>query len=519
MKSLLTCFTCCFFTVYMNAQPSIEWQKCFGGTKSENSGALVETGDGGYIAGGIAYSSNGDVSGVHGDRDVWLIKFDSVGNLIWQRAYGGSLTEDFISIVKTSDGGYIIVGSTWSNDGDVSGFHGGQGADIWVLKIDQDGDIEWQRALGGTLWDMGNRVVETSDGGFLIGGSARSGDGDVSENYSVGKEDIWLVKLDGLGNLEWDVSLGGTNIDILIHLIKTKDGGYILSGSTNSNNMDVVGQHGDWDIWVVKLDSLCGIEWSKTYGGSSYDISGKILETSDGGYLFNGTAYSNNYDVTGNHVNGDAWVVKTNALGAIQWQNALGGSSSDAAWQSYETESGNFIVLANAVSIDGDVTGQHGGGDVWLIQLSEAGNLKWQKTYGGFQSDYGAEFLPTSDGGFLLTGGTESNDADVSGNHGSQDFWVLKFAQNSIGVEDLSSSPGSLEISPNPAKHSIFLQLPEKETSVRVQVYDLMGRLIHVYPTAIEGSIDISSLAGGPYQVVATSASGKTFTNLLWKQP
>lgn len=208
------------------------------------------TNDGGFIVAGSTHSDDGNVSGNHGMSDFWIVKLDSEGVLEWQKCLGGSGHDWAHSVQQTADGGYILAGSTESNDGDVTGNHGGQ--DFWIVKLKEDGELEWQRCLGGSSNDTASAVQQTIDGGYIVSGYTESNDGDVSGNR--GNSDYWLVKLSSSGDLLWQKCLGGSDHDYSHSLQQTTDGGYILAGSSRSNDGDVTGNQGDYDFWVVKLE-------------------------------------------------------------------------------------------------------------------------------------------------------------------------------------------------------------------------------------------------------------------------
>ncbi len=200
---------------------------------------------------GGTFSNDGDVSGNHGIVDSWIVKLNSSGDIIWQKCFGGTDDDVAFSIQQTSDGGFIVAGYTSSNDGDVSGNHGG--GDYWVVKLDSSGTIQWQKCLGGTDNDEAKSIQQTSDGGYIVAGETWSNDGDVSGNH--GNSDYWVVKLNSSGDIEWQKCLGGTVKDIAKTIQQTSDGGFIVAGYTNSNDGDVSGIHGDYyDFWVVKLN-------------------------------------------------------------------------------------------------------------------------------------------------------------------------------------------------------------------------------------------------------------------------
>jgi hypothetical protein len=209
-----------FFSFWMQiesfAQPTIQWQNAMGGTGRDFGYSVIQTSDGGYITIGESRSNNGDVSGHHigsggnDDCDVWVVKTDAGGSIQWQKSYGGT-THDFSgAIIQTSDGGYAIAASASSTNGDVSGNHGS--FDAWILKINATGIIQWQKCYGGTKIETAESIAQTADGGFIIGGSTSSTDGDVIGNHGTAA-DIWVIKIDGAGALQWQKCLGGTNTE------------------------------------------------------------------------------------------------------------------------------------------------------------------------------------------------------------------------------------------------------------------------------------------------------------------
>jgi hypothetical protein len=340
----------------------------------------------------------------------------------WQRCLGGTYDDYAYSIQQTSDGGFIVAGRTYSNDGDVSGNHGK--SDAWVVKLNSSGDIEWQKCLGGTGNDYAKSIQQTSDGGFIVAGYTDSNDGDVSGNH--GYFDYWVVKLNSSGTILWQKCLGGTSFDQAYSIQQTSDGGFIVAGRTYSNDGDVSGNHGDIDAWVVKLNSSGDIIWQKCLGGTSGDYANSIQQTSDSGFIVAGYTWSNDGDVSGNHGYYDYWVVKLNSSGDIEWQKCLGGTYYDYAYSIQQTSNGGFIVAGSTNSINGDVSGYHGYFDYWVVKLNSSGDILWQKCLGGTSDDYANSIQQTSDGGFIVAGYTNSNDGDVTENHGGYDTWVVK---------------------------------------------------------------------------------------------
>ena len=354
---------------------------------------------------------------------VHYLTFAQAPALQWQKCLGGTITDHAYSIQPTPDGGSIVAGYTTSTNGDVTGNHGGY--DAWVMKLSATGTLEWQKALGGLGWDYAYSIQPTPDGGYIVAGFTDYTNGDATGNYG---NDAWVVKLSATGALEWQKALGGTSDDSASSIQLTPDGGYIMAGYTASTDGDVTGNHGSNDAWVVKLSSTGSLQWQKALGGTSGDGVGNIQATLDGGYILAGYTQSTNGDVSGNHGLNDAWVVKLSAIGTLEWQKALGGTSSDLAHSIQLTTDGGYILAGNTASSNGDVTGNHGNQDAWVVKLSATGTIQWQKALGGTSSDYAQSIQPTNDGGYIVAGYTASTDGNVTGNHGGYDAWVVKLA-------------------------------------------------------------------------------------------
>jgi len=367
MKRLLLLITICISSVSFGQAPAIEWEKSLGGSSSENASSIQQTTDGGYIVAGSSNSNDGDVSGNNGQSDYWIVKLDASGNITWEKSLGGSNSDGAKSIQQTTDGGYIVAGISLSNDGDVSGNHGSY--DYWIVKLDASGNITWEKSLGGSSADEASSIKQTSDGGYIVAGRSYSNDGDVSGNHGSG--DNWIVKLDASGNITWEKSLGGSNDDWAFSIQQTSDGGYIVAGYSDSNDGDVSSTNGSSDYWIVKLDASGNITWEKSLGGSSGDQARSIQQTSDGGYIVAGYSPSNDGDVSSNNGLSDYWIVKLDASGNITWEKSLGGSSADHANSIQQTSDGGYIVAGRSTSNDGDVTGNHGGQDIWVVKLAE----------------------------------------------------------------------------------------------------------------------------------------------------
>ena len=491
--------------------PNIEWQKSLGGTSYEYGVSIKQTSDGGYIVGANASSTNGDVTGLHGGYDYWIIKLNSLGAIQWQRCYGGSGADQLNDLKQTADGGYIALGTSNSTNGDVTGNHGLY--DAWVLKISNSGTIEWQKSFGGLAYDLVHRICQTSDGGYIFSGETSSIDGDFSVLH--GSSDSWIVKLSNTGEQEWQKLLGGIDEEIGQSIQQTTDGGYILTGSTGSNDGDISGHHGsvgNWDYWVVKLSSLGLIEWQKALGGDGSDQAYSITQSLDGSYVVVGFTQSVDGDITVNHGNADYWVIKLSNAGDIIWQKTFGGSNNESAVDVHQTSDGNFIISGNTLSNDGDLTANNGLEDVWTIKISDAGVLLWQKSIGGSDADTNINIEQTLDGGCIMIGRSQSNDGDVSGNHGGQDAWIVKLSSDVLNVNSYSDK--KINLYPNPATFTLNIQNLPNINIEKITVKDLTGKEV-IVKSAPCNQLNVENLQKGVYLLELDFEEGKQIEKFI----
>jgi hypothetical protein len=508
LQLILTSVVSLFFNqLHAQIAPNIEWQKCLGGTGSDAAFSIQQTTDGGYIVAGFADSNDGDVTGNHGASDYWIVKLDEASNILWEKSFGGTSSEEALSIDQTTDGGYIVAGYSYSIDGDVSGNHGND--DYWILKLDGGGNLSWQKCLGGSGIESATAIHQTYDGGYIVCGYASSINGDVTGNH--GLLDYWLVKLNEAGNLVWQHSYGGNQNDVANSVQQTADSGFIISGFSESNDGDVPTNGGLRDYWIVKTDATGNLQWTSVLGGSGFDEGESVNQLSDGTFIVAGYTASVDGDVTGNHGIYDYWLVKLDTIGNIIWKYCFGGTSVDQPFAVQPTSDKGFIVVGQASSTNGDVTGNHGNYDFWAVKLDSNANLTWQKSLGGSYDEYGPfSVQQTLDGGYIMCGSSLSYNGDVTGNHGGisyGDCWVVKLEGDvPTAIESVASSD-NFSLYPNPVQTelNIDLKYTAKETSIRV--YDLEGRLwdcgFRILNSGLGGSIQVSTknLADGFYTI------------------
>lgn len=512
MKHVFLLFVLLLGLIPMNAQPSIEWQRAIGGAQGDHAYSIKQAMNGSLMVAGFSLSNDGDFFGGFGATEVWLVQLDTIGNVLWKENYGGSADDRAYSIEQTADQGWVFAGFTRSNNNQVSGNHGL--TDFWVVKMDSTGQIEWQKCLGGTGYDEAMDIKQTPDGGYVVVGSSDSNNGDLMENN--GLEDTWIVKLDNDGSLIWQRVYGGSGTEKSHSLYCTSDGGFIVAGESFSNDGDVPDHLGGTDYWILKLNFEGKIEWSRVFGGAGHEIAYDILPCRNGGYIVVGDSRSTNGDITDNHGGSDFWVIKLEAGGNIIWERSYGGSSDDYGEAIYETSDGGFLLAGQTTSTDGDAIGNNGLADAWIIKMDSLGNIAWQKSLGGTQDELFHAVEQGADGAIYLAGHARSNNGDVSGVHGKIDYWVVKLDMTSSAAAEPLSLP--LRLSPNPTGQWLSLGLPAVEQGMQIQITDATGKVQRTWITRSDTQMDVSGLVAGMYWVTAVSTSGQRYSGQLVKQ-
>ncbi len=359
-----------------------------------------------------------------------------LGELEWVKTYGGSNEDDAVSIIQASDGGYMVLGNTRSVDGDITGKNSSD-LDYWLLKLDSQGEKIWDKTYGGSEDDKAANIANTNDGGYILSGYTSSNDGDVSEN--AGFHDYWIVKIDGSGAIQWEKSWGFEGDDRAFRVIQTSDGGYFATGfldvgfvegdegndlTDNQNNR--ASQHSLGDYWGIRMDADGNKIWRRYFGGSHVDQGKDVLETDDGGFLLIGISESSDFDISDARGANDFWIVKVNEGGDMQWEKSFGGSESDFGYSVVKSTDGNFIITGDTRSNDFDVSSFKGNADVWVVKFNSSnGSIIWEKTFGGTDFDSSRGIIKLTNGNYLISGNSRSSNMDVASNNGNNDAWTL----------------------------------------------------------------------------------------------
>jgi len=521
-----------------NTAGGLVWGKTFGGTESDAATDVVIASDGNLITTGVSFSDDIDLTENKGERDFWIFKFTTSGDLIWSKSYGGSSIDIARSVEKTDDGGCIVVGYIGSDDGDISNPLGGW--DIWVLKLDSNGDLEWERTYGGSGSDKAFSVQKTAEG-YLIAGNSSSVDGDVLENN--GNLDVVVLKIDEDGNVLWTISKGGSQEDSAEEIIETNSGNFVICGYSYSEDFDVTDHHGaadKSDCWIFEMDPTGNILWQLSVGGGSTDVGMDIVQKADGTFLAGGYSRSSNGDIVDNIGGFDYIVCNIDQLGNLLWVGNYGGTADDELRGIMITETGSFMAIGNTRSDDVDVTGHYLGiYDMWLFESVSDGclmptdiyadniattkatihwtaapdlelNQVWYRTTAG-----GPWIKKTSLTDFktikALTPGTtyeykvrtKCTDGEFSEFSPIESFTTLPLKTGEM-ENDLS-----IEVYPNPASDLLYVELDRGDHDIELKILDMAGKQIKSISTnnseLIE--INIAELSSGIYLLVMSHAT------------
>jgi hypothetical protein len=493
----------------------ITFQKTFGGTGSETGIAVQQTTDGGYIMAGSTTSFGAGLS------DVYLIRTTANGDTLWTKTFGGTNNDYGYDFQQTADGGFIIAGST-------SSFGAGTG-DVYLVRTAANGNTLWTKTFGGTGSDVAYSIQQTSDSGYIITGSTQS--------FGAGVQDVYLIKTTATGDTLWTKTFGGTGIDVGRSAQQTTDGGFILAGYTKSFGSGVQ------DIYLIRTTANGDTLWTRTYGGTDTEFCGSLQKTSDGGYIIAGYTYSFGEG------SGDVYLIKTTTNGDTLWTKTYGGTSNDNGRYAQQTADGGYIISGTTESFGaGDI-------DFYLIKTNANGDTLWTKTYGGTSTDIGIYARQTSDGGYIFTGKTVSFSAgtlyliktDASGNSGCHQLNTLTITNTpatqqtttativttpaticttpatimrsgstistlcqTSGISELLPDAENITVYPNPVQENVNILLQQNSKAASIRIYNIYGSLVR--ESLINNGvtiISVSELTDGLYLYQVTDSSNK----------
>lgn len=446
-----------FITLLTFAAPAVRsqellWDNNYGGEYHEFGQACQQAANGDLFVLGSTYSYGS------GSFDIYLVRLDSMGNWLSSATFGGEETDYGYDLAKTADGGLVIVGSTKS--------FGAGGNDVYLVKLDANGDLMWSKTFGGVNDDEGKSVRQTSDLGYIIcGGTFSSG---------AGYEDVLLIKTDSSGNLTWQRTFGGAGGESGSAVRQTPDGGYVTVGSTGSFG------DGYSSVYLIRTDQNGGLVWSTTYGGLRADYGSSIEVTQAGGLVMVGSTASFGAGSS------DAYMIKTDPDGNVEWEQTYGGSDDDRAYSVLETSSGDFVLAGNSLSFSSRY-------NVYAVRTNPIGEVVWSQNYGGSESDYCQSIIKGTDGNFVLVG------KSFSYTSGGSDIYVLKLrGEQSTGIFDPLPDPLPSDFQlaqnyPNPFNMSTVIEFTlTRRCSVVLSVHNVLGQTVKDWSE--------ESLAAGTYR-------------------
>ena len=402
--------------------------KTYGGSKNDVAQSVVKTIDGGYAVLGHSQSNNGDLKDKTNESfDFWVMKFTANNSLLWSKTFGGTEDDRGNDIIQTADGGFAILGFTQSSNGDVIQNNGSK--DFWIAKLTRTGTLTWQKSFGFSGSDYGTSIIQTNDNGYLLTGvidvTASGGEGNSRTSQRHAGGDVWAVKLSAVGNFEWSKYFGGSFTDTAFGVEKTADNGFIIVGSSDSDDVDISDNKGSYDFWVLKISSSGTLLWEKSFGGTEIDEARAITSTTDGNFIIVGDTRSSDVNVSNNNGAADLWMLKISPEGNLLWEKTIGATGFDVARSVSKSQDNGFIISGSSRSSDGGYTNQ-GQNDAWVLKTDANGNILWQKTVGGTEIDFFYDAVELNNLEIIAVGESSSSNGDIEENKGFSDVLIIK---------------------------------------------------------------------------------------------
>lgn len=447
MRFLLIIIFTTFSSFLFAQNMAIHWQKSLGGKNSDFAYASTPTSDGGYvIVGSTNNNKEGDIptskafSGT-GGSDIWVVKLNNWGDILWSKTFGGTKDDIATDVLETKDKAILVVATTNSSDGEAAG-NGTRGG-IILLKLKTDGSIEWRKVFasgyntGETAFakaDANSKptIKPTSDGGYILGASITP----------INTSDFWISKLNATGEIQWTKTYGSSQNDWMNEVIICSDGGFLMVGGTEASNIEIAGAgKGFIDFYAIKINANGNLIWQKALGGTNLDIAFSAIETVDNAFIIVGETNSSNGDMIGNLGQKDGFLVKFANNGQVLWKILTGGTEIDGLYTIKKSNDGRLFAMGISSSDIGKVKPKGPVGDMWLVNIETSGIISSHTMFGGADSDIARGAFPTSDGGFIIAGNSDSVDGDLDENKGGTDFWAVKIGNPlAVQMKDFSAS-------------------------------------------------------------------------------
>jgi len=519
MKKIICLLPLSFLVKLSFAQePVITLSKTVGGTGAESIRDLIADRDGHLIALGQCDSIDRD-SSLHyhgGSSDIWLVKMDAGGNILWQKCFGGSKEDYAYQIIQTADSGFLFAGWSYSHDGDINvsiyDFF------TWIVKIDTNGNIQWQQGLVGSQpYD----IIQLKSGKYLIACYTANTTIDFPDHYGGAfSQDAWIWILSNSGAKDTAFHYGGSSDDYISNVIELDNGELQLFGYTSSIDYDLTNttDFGGRDGWILKIDSTGGIVWQKRWGGNfSDEINGAV--DLKAGFLIAGTSSSTDGILGESKGPPDIWIMKVDLNGELQstfLYGAAGNQTMHDRLRIIKVNGGKYAIAAITDYGGGDVGSVYGLNDFWFFTVDSNGTLQDSKVAGG--SSYDTPFSNISSGGneAILSGITSSNDFDVQGYHANGDGWIIKI-EGFTGIAEVSAYQKNIvSIFPNPAHDiaSVYMDMATVQQSQTLDLYNLQGQFVCSYKIGKSSNqFSVTEISRGLYLFQLKGKTGQTLAS------
>lgn len=429
---------------FIEKNPFVIWDKTYGTVSYDEAYDVIKTQDGNLVIAGHSDGGGWDKDEASSGTDFWIFKIDPVGQIIWQKTIGGNLTDYFPVIIETSDGGLLLGGSSNSYaslDTDNPGYKSEDGRgllDYWIVKLDSEGNLEWDRTFGGNKQERLTALAETLDG-YIVGGFSESDISGDKTKASMGGSDAWLLKVNKDGSLLWQRVYGGNSTDELYAIVPSQSGGFILGVYSRSTISEQKSEppRGSGDYWVLEIDSNGLIIWEKSLGGAYIDYLVDIVQLPDGSLIvggYSGSGISADKTVASKGAD-DVWLLRIESGGEITWQGSYGGESDDWLRDLIFADDHLYCAVQSRSTNTGDKTtsNEFGAWDAWYLKIGLDGSLISETTLRGRLQEFPTTLVETADSQLIAVLNSNSmKGGDKTENNQSNKYsiWIVKFFKN-----------------------------------------------------------------------------------------